>query len=208
MDRNGVGVTKRDEAHTDPGRRPGSSRRSGEGRKRRRTAVEETDRLTNMACAIGAGASLVPIPGTSAAVTGMELLLIGAITKVWGHPITDGYLEGIFRYIVARWGAAIGLHAVGDVVGMIPFAGQLMKPAINAGCIKFMGSSLRDLFIREHGKETPAAITAEEAKAILEKAVARMAAYGPDLKDGAADAFRGDGKKLARTLNKIFQDPE
>jgi hypothetical protein len=138
----------------------------------------------------------------------MELLLIGAITRIWGHPLTDGFLVGFIRSFMARWGAAMGLHVVGDMIGMIPGMGTLVKPAVNAGCIKFVGSSMRDLFAKEHGEGTPAAITAEEAKETLERAVARLAVYAPDLKDGAMQALKGNGKKLARTLNKIFEPGE
>lgn len=194
---------KRDESGTEP---PKRARREAGGEEvpNRRTAAEETDRLTNMAAALGAGASLVPIPGTSAALSAMELLLIGAITRIWDHPLTDGYVEGLFRIFVSRIGAVIGLHIAADAVGWIPGFGTLVKPAVNAGCIKFVGASMRDFMEKEHGKDVPAAVTAEEAKEALERALARVAAYAPDLKDGAKDAFQGDGKKLARTLRRMF----
>jgi hypothetical protein len=198
---------KKDETRTDP---PKRKRREAGGEEvpNRRTAAEEVDRLTNMAVAIGAGASLVPIPGTSAALSAMELLLIGAITKIYDHPLSDGFVAGLMRHFIARWGAAVGLHIAADAVGWIPGIGTLVKPAVNAGCIKFLGASMRDYMAKEHGKDAPAAVTAEEAKEALERAMARVAAYAPDLKDGAKEAFQGDGKRLAKTLRKMFGPDE
>lgn len=198
---------KRDETRTDPPKR-GAKEGGGEETSGRRTAAAETDRLTNMAVALGAGASLVPIPGTSAALSAMELLLIGAITRIYDHPLSDGFVAGLMRHFIARWGAAVGLHIAADAVGWIPGFGTLVKPAVNAGCIKFLGSSMRDYMAREHGEDVPAAVTAEEAKVALERAMARVAVYAPDLKDGAKQAFKGDGKLLAKTLQKMFAPEE
>lgn len=196
---------KRDEAHTDPGKKKAAPKK-GPAKPKRRTAIDETDRLTNMCAAITGTASLIPIPGTSAAMTGTDLLLMGAITRVWGHPITEGYVAGIFRYIGGVLVVGLGAHVVADVFGVIPGVGTLLKPAMNAGVTKFLGSSMREYFTKEYGKDKPADITAEEAKAMVERAVARMAVYGPDLASGAKEAFKGDGKKLARTMRRLFGD--
>ena len=199
---------KKDESRTEPPKKGRRAEAGGKEAPPRRTAVEETDRLTNRATALGAGASLVLIPGTSAAISAMELLLIGAITRIWDHPLSDGFVAGLMRHFVARWGAALGLHVAADAVGWIPGIGTLVKPAVNAGCIKFLGASLRDYMALQHDENRPAAITAEEAKEALERAMARLAVYAPDLKDGAKEAFQGDGKRLAKTLKKMFAADE
>jgi uncharacterized protein (DUF697 family) len=172
--------------------------------RKRRTAVEESDRLTNLTAALGAGVGLVPIPGTSAALTGMELLLIGAIAKIWGRALTEGFLKGMFARWVARYVAILGLQVAGDLIGWIPGFGQAAKSAIAAGCIKFIGSAMNESFADRHGRNIPAATTAEEAKAALEEAAARLNENKGDLAEAAKRAFKGDTRKLAEILNRIF----
>lgn len=170
----------------------------------RTTAFQESERLTNMASLIGAGVSIVPIPGTSAALSGMELLLMGAIAAIWGQRLTRSFLNAMWAALCARLGIATALAVAGDVLGMIPGIGTVLKPTIAGGVLKLVGTGMNELMAREVGEDQPAAITAEEAREKLEKAVARIAVHAPDLKDGAKELFKGDGSKLAKTLNRIF----
>lgn len=200
-------MSKRDEVSTEPPKRGGGDEAGGEEHSGRRSAAEETDRLTNMATAIGAGVSIVPVPGTSAVLSSMELLMIVAIAKIWGHPMSSTFLAGMLRSLASRLAVGVGMALAADAVGWIPGIGTLVKPAVNAGVIKLVGASMRDYMLKENdGRDPPAEITAEEARDALQRAMARVAAYAPDLKDGAKDAFKGDAKKLAKTLRAIFGD--
>jgi len=177
----------------------------GGGRERpHRTASEETDRLVNMVAAMNASAAVIPIPGQSIALTGSDLLLIGAIVKVWDHPLSDGFLEGFWRFWLSRLAAGLGARVVGDALGVIPGIGTLVKSAAHAGATKLMGSSLRQFLERIHGKDTPAAITAEEGLETFKGALARIGAHTPALKEGVKKAVKGDTKPLAEVLRSIF----
>lgn len=205
-------MTKRDERDTDPPKRPssGNPKSKGQGSKslKRATAIEETDRLTNLAAALGAGAGLVPIPGSGIALTGMEILLIGAVAKIWDHPLTEGFLLGFVKSFVGRFGVVMGAALMSDLVGWVPGFGTVVKSAAHAGCFKYIGSSMRDHFRVIYGDDREAKITAEEARNELEKAAARLAVYGPDLTDGFKKAIQGDAKKLSKTFSKIFASDE
>lgn len=171
----------------------------------RRSAFEECERLTNMASAIGAGMSVIPIPGTSVAMRGIELLLMGAIAKIWNHRLTPTFMNAMWAALGARLGIVVAASLVGDVVGMIPGFGLVAKPAIAGGLLKLVGSMMNEWMRKSaDDPDTPAHVTAEEARDILKDAAERIAIHAPDLKDGAQELFKGDGTKLSRTLNKIF----
>ncbi len=176
----------------------------GRSRDRRRTALEETERLTNMASLIGAGVALVPIPGTALALRGIDILLMGAIAAVWGQPLTKSFVAACWNWIKARFFVGVGLAIAGDFLGMIPGVGTVLKPAIAGGCIKLMGSGMGEYLAQEVGKDHPAAITAEEARDRLKSATDRMAELAPDLKAGMEALLKGDGGPLAATLNRVF----
>ena len=167
-------------------------------------ATAETDRLTNMAAAVGAGVALVPIPCTTAALSGIELLLIGAIARIWGVALTPAFTEGLVSWMVARLGVSLGMHVVGDLIGMVPGLGTIAKTAIAAGAIKFIGSSMNYRFSHQYGEKRRAHASADAAKADLDQAVKRLGANSGKLAEGAKQAFSGDGALLAATLNEIF----
>jgi uncharacterized protein (DUF697 family)/GNAT superfamily N-acetyltransferase len=169
-----------------------------------RLATNETDRLTNMMAAMGAGVALVPIPGTAAALTGMEILQIGVIAKIWGVPLTPGYLTGLMGWMMARFGVTMGMLVLGDLIGMVPGLGTVAKSAIAAGTIKFIGSSMNHRFREQFGASRMAMVTAESAKQALDDAAGRLPEHAADLAEGAKQAFSGNGSLLARTLNEIF----
>lgn len=170
----------------------------------RRTAVEETERLTNMAAAIGAGVALVPIPGTAIALSGIEILLMGAIMAIWGQPLTKSFFAAMWAALMARFAVAFGLKVAGDVLGMIPGFGTLIKPAIAGGVIKLVGAGMSQYLADRVGEKQPAAITAEEARDRLKAAIDRLTVLGPELKGGMEELIKGNGARLAATLNKLF----
>ena len=157
-----------------------------------------------MAAAVGAGVALVPVPGTTAALSGVELLLIGAIAKIWGVALTPGYTAGLLSWMVARFGVAVGMHMIGDLIGVVPVLGTVAKSAMAAGTIKFIGSSMKHRFTEQFGENRRAHASADMAKANLDEAVMKLGANTGKLAEGAKQAFAGDGALLAATLNEIF----
>lgn len=164
----------------------------------------ECERLITMAVLLGVGVALIPIPGTTVALTGLELLLMGAMATVWGCPLTGSLVTTILTALAVRLGLTTALGALADLLTWVPVVGMVAKPAIAATTIKIVGGGLNDIYALFFGADHVAVRTAEEAKVQLEEASGRIKEYAAELKDGLAAAFRGDGAPLAATLNRIF----
>ena len=90
--------------------------------------------------ATGAGfGSMIPIPGTSLAITAAELKLVIDIAKAYGESLNDG--EAL--KVIALAGAKnVGVKAVGEAAAFVPIIGWLARPALFAASVKTVGDAV------------------------------------------------------------------
>lgn len=95
------------------------------------------DLVGRYAAGAGVGA-LVPLPGTSFAITAAEVTLVADIARAYGEALTDVQaLE-----LIALTGAKnVGVKAVGEAAAYVPFVGWIARPALFAASVKAVGDA-------------------------------------------------------------------
>lgn len=92
-----------------------------------------------MKYAAGAGVGgLIPVPGTSMAVTAAEVKLVVDIAAAYGQRIDD--LEAV-KLIGLSTVKNLGMKAIGEVVGLVPIVGWAARPALFAASVKVVGDA-------------------------------------------------------------------
>lgn len=105
-----------------------------------------------MKYAAGAGVGgLIPVPGTSMAVTAAEVKLVVDIAAAYGERIDDG---GAVKLIGLSTVKNLGVKALGEAVGWVPLLGWAARPALYAASVKAVG----DAAVRHYESLRPDAI--------------------------------------------------
>ena len=171
----------------------------------RATAYEESTKLTNLITLLGGGVALVPLPGTSVALSGLEILLMGGIGTIYGQPLTGTVVASVLTGLAMRLGVTTVLTVLSDLLVWVPVLGQVAKPAIAMFAIKIVGTGMNDLFASFTKKRKPAEVTAEEALEKIKSAYERLKTRGSELKDSIYEALKGNGDKLATMINDLLK---
>ncbi len=191
------------------GPRPQSSRSTHQGSSETRLAVDESARLTYMASIMGIAVAIPPIPGTFLGLTALQVLLMGAISFVWGRPLSGALIATVINGLALQMGLATGLQALADALWYLPVVGWVAKPAIAFGTVQVFGNATTKVFAGLFGAKAPAAMTAEDAKERLVAALGRFKEnskeHAMDLKQGLVELVRTKkGDRLAASLRKLF----
>jgi uncharacterized protein (DUF697 family) len=105
-----------------------------------------------MKYAAGAGVGgLIPVPGTSMAVTAAEVKLVVDIAAAYGERIDDA---GAVKLIGLSTVKNLGVKALGEAVGWVPLVGWAARPALFAASVKAVG----DAAVRHYEALRPDAI--------------------------------------------------
>ena len=105
-----------------------------------------------MKYAAGAGVGgLIPVPGTSMAVTAAEVKLVVDIAAAYGERIDDA---GALKLIGLSTVKNLGVKALGEAVGWVPLVGWAARPALYAASVKAVG----DAAVRHFESLSPDAI--------------------------------------------------
>jgi len=92
-----------------------------------------------MKYAAGAGVGgLIPVPGTSMAITAAEVKLVVDIAAAYGERIDDA---GAVKLIGLSSVKNIGMTAIGEAVGWVPLVGWAARPALFAASVKAVGNA-------------------------------------------------------------------
>jgi uncharacterized protein (DUF697 family) len=94
--------------------------------------------VTRYAAVAGVGA-LVPIPGTSLAITAAELKLVVDIARAYGEALTD---NDALKIIALAGAKNVGVKAVGEAAAYVPIVGWLARPALFAASVKAVGDTV------------------------------------------------------------------
>lgn len=90
--------------------------------------------------ATGAGfGSMVPIPGTSLAITAAEVKLVADIARVYGETLTD---NEALKVIALSGAKNVGVKAVGEAAAYVPIVGWIARPALFAASVKAVGDTV------------------------------------------------------------------
>lgn len=108
------------------------------------------DLVTRYAAGAGVG-SLVPIPGTSLAITAAELKLVVDIARAYGETLTD---DEALRVIALAGAKNVGVKAVGEAAAFVPVVGWIARPALFAASVKAVG----DAVIHHFEQRNPGAV--------------------------------------------------
>lgn len=101
--------------------------------------------------AAGAGmGALVPIPGSSMAITAAEVKLVADIASAYGERLDD--VEAL-RVVALSGAKNVGVKVVGEVAAYIPIVGWMARPALFAASVKAVG----DAMIRHYEARHPSA---------------------------------------------------
>ena len=93
--------------------------------------------VLNYSAAAGVG-GLIPIPGTSMAVTAAEVKLVVDIAAAYGERIDDGDAMKLIGLSTVK---NLGMKVVGDVAGWVPLVGWAARPALYAASVKAVGEA-------------------------------------------------------------------
>jgi uncharacterized protein (DUF697 family) len=104
------------------------------------------DLVSRYAAGAGVG-SLVPIPGTSLAITAAEVKLVVDIARAYGETLTD---HEALRVIALSGVKNVGVKAVGEAAAYLPVVGWLARPALFAASVKAVGDAVIDHFETRH----------------------------------------------------------
>ena len=92
-----------------------------------------------MKYAAGAGVGgLIPVPGTSMAITAAEVKLVVDIAAAYGERIDDA---GAVKLIGLSTVKNIGMKAIGEAVGWVPLVGWAARPALFAASVNAVGNA-------------------------------------------------------------------
>lgn len=94
----------------------------------------------------GAGA-LLPIPGTSIAVTAAEVKLVIDIARAYGENLGD---TDALKVLALSGAKNIGVKAVGEAAAFLPVVGWLARPALFAASVKAVGDAVIKHFEARH----------------------------------------------------------
>lgn len=101
-------------------------------------AREHCEQLV-MKYAAGAGVGgLVPLPGTSMAVTAAEVKLVVDIAAAYGERIDDADAVKLIGLSTVK---NLGMKVIGEATGWVPLVGWAMRPALYAASVKAVGDA-------------------------------------------------------------------
>jgi uncharacterized protein (DUF697 family) len=93
------------------------------------------DLVGRYAAGAGVGA-LVPLPGTSFAITAAEVKLVADIARAYGEALTD---DEALKLIALTGAKNVGVKAVGEAAAYLPWVGWMARPALFAASVKVVG---------------------------------------------------------------------
>jgi uncharacterized protein (DUF697 family) len=89
--------------------------------------------------AAGAGVgAMVPLPGTSLAITAAEVKLVADIARAYGESLTD---DEALKLIALAGAKNVGVKAVGEAAAYLPLVGWMARPALFAASVKAVGDA-------------------------------------------------------------------
>lgn len=98
--------------------------------------------------AAGAGVgALLPIPGTSAAITAAEVKLVVDIANAYGESLSD---NEALKAIALSGAKNLGVKVAGEFAGVIPVVGWVARPALFGFSVRAVGRAMIDHFERQH----------------------------------------------------------
>lgn len=100
------------------------------------------DLVSRYAAGAGVG-SLVPIPGTSFAITAVEVKLVADIARAYGDTLTD---DEALKVLALSSAKNLGVRAVGEAAAFVPIVGWIARPALFAASVKAVGDAAIDHF--------------------------------------------------------------
>ena len=85
--------------------------------------------------------SMVPVPGTSLALTAAEAAMIQGIAEIYGLKTSGPVWSIIFQTMVKMLGVSTFLKAGTELLNFVPILGWLTKPLVTASVVKSVGEA-------------------------------------------------------------------